>query len=91
MEKLEVIVLGCTSDHGGTVASGSPDVFYCKQPVARIGDQHSCPEHGISEIVSTPQDHYYVNNQLVAVDGAKAGCGATIYGCCERTVLVKPK
>ena len=91
MESLEVIVVGCTSDHGGVVTSGSDNVMYCNQPVSRIGDSHMCPEHGVSQIVSTPQDHYYVNKQLVAVDGAEAGCGAIIYGCCERTVLSKPK
>ena len=84
----EYITIGCKSSHNGTVTSGSDDTFYSNAGLARIGDTHSCPIHGTSSIVSTPQSTVYINNRLAAVDGAKAGCGATIYGCKGRTMLM---
>lgn len=84
----EVITLGCPSTHNGTVITASGDVFYGFDGVARIGDKHSCPVHGITTIVATPQSIYFVNNRLVAVQGAQAGCGAVLKGNKGATVVV---
>lgn len=71
--------IGDTSDHGGSIISGSDNVSADGIPVARVGDVHTCPisGHGTTAIVSTPQNSVY-NGVLVATVGAKTGCGATI-------------
>ena len=35
--------VGSGTDHSGSVANGSPDVFVEGSPAARIGDQVTCP------------------------------------------------
>lgn len=76
----KVARVGDTSSHGGTIIAGSPTVFADGIPVARMGDNHSCPipGHGTTPIVSTPATNTMANGMLVAVEGATTGCGATI-------------
>lgn len=35
--------LGDPTSHGGTLTSGSPDVFVNSRPAVRVGDAHACP------------------------------------------------
>jgi uncharacterized Zn-binding protein involved in type VI secretion len=64
------IVLGDTTDHGGTVvgASGTTDTH--GKRIARIGDQVTCPirYHGTTVI----------DGQPAARHGDKTACGATL-------------
>jgi uncharacterized Zn-binding protein involved in type VI secretion len=76
----EVVTVGCKSSHNGVVITGDSTFRYCGIDTACIGHLHSCPEHGITDIVETPQSQVVINGQLVAVTGAKAGCGAVIEG-----------
>jgi len=70
--------IGDSSNHGGTIISGSATDKANGIGIARVGDTHSCPYHGVSTIESTPQSSVYANGQLVATIGAVAGCGAVI-------------
>lgn len=38
--------IGDTSDHGGSIITGSPSLQTSGVPVARIGDILDCPQHG---------------------------------------------
>lgn len=86
----EVIVIGCTSNHGGKVITGKSGVIYQGKQVACIGDMHDCPKpgHGVTPIVSTPQSRLKFFGKLVAVNGARAACGAIIRGCSGNTFRV---
>ena len=57
------IVLGDSTDHGGTVvgASGTTDTH--GKRIARVGDQVTCPRrgHGTTVIVSVPRDLSHAN------------------------------
>ncbi|MFK7942900.1 MAG: PAAR domain-containing protein [Paracoccaceae bacterium] len=46
------------------------------KPVARLGDLHKCPWHGVTPLISTSQST--VEGRSVARLGDKAACGATI-------------
>jgi uncharacterized Zn-binding protein involved in type VI secretion len=70
--------LGDTSDHGGHIVQCVTSKTFNGKLVATIGALHSCPIHGVTQIVSTPQSKDYAEGQLIATIGAKAGCGATM-------------
>ncbi|MDE2401507.1 MAG: PAAR domain-containing protein [Burkholderiales bacterium] len=73
------IVLGDTTDHGGTVvgASGVSDAH--GRRIARVGDQVTCPkrDHGTSVIVSGDAT-MIIDGQPAARHGDKCACGATL-------------
>lgn len=73
------IVLGDTTDHGGTVvgASGSTDTQ--GRRLARVGDRVTCPwpGHGTTVIVSGDPT-FTVDGQPVARQGDRCACGATL-------------
>lgn len=70
--------IGDTSDHGGTIITGSTGFDIAGVPVARVGDILACPLHGnnpiVSSLVLTAQD----DGKLLAHIGSKTQCGATI-------------
>lgn len=74
-----VVRLGDTSSHGGTVISASTNVKANKIGVARDGDLHSCPipNHGITSI-SAALSKSKANGRKIAVVGDSVGCGATL-------------
>ena len=73
------IVLGDTTDHGGTVvgASGTSDTD--GKRIARVGDQVTCPKrgHGTTVIVSGDLT-MIIDGQPAARHGDKCACGATL-------------
>lgn len=69
--------LGDTSDHFGIIISASANVKANGIRIARVGDNHLCPTHGVTPIVTTPAGTV-INGNAVATVGATAGCGATI-------------
>lgn len=78
------IVVGDKTDHGGTVISGAPTSITGGKPVARIGDEVTCPRSecvargmGTNRIVSGDPT-VMVDGQPVARHGDKTECGATL-------------
>jgi uncharacterized Zn-binding protein involved in type VI secretion len=74
-----VVRLGDTSDHGGVVISSAAETYVDGILVARVGDLHSCPipGHGITPIING-SGNFYSENNITAVVGSVAGCGAVI-------------
>jgi uncharacterized Zn-binding protein involved in type VI secretion len=74
------IVIGDSTDHGGTVIGGAPTSDIGGKRIARVGDQVTCPKKGhggITTIVS--------GDPTVIIDGSPAArhgdvtaCGATL-------------
>lgn len=73
------IVLGDSTDHGGTVieASGVTDTH--GKRIARVGDKVSCPikYHGTAVIVSGDPT-MIIDGKPAARHGDKCSCGATL-------------
>lgn len=82
----KIIVLGDKTDHGGTVISGSPTQAIHGKPIARLGDQVSCPipGHGVNPIVEGDSD-YKVNGIPVALEGHKSACSCSLIGSVSAT------
>lgn len=74
-----VIRLGDPTTHGGTVVSASPTMIINGKPVARLGDQVTCPlpGHGIVSIVEG-DSNWLVDGRSVALEGHKTSCGASL-------------
>lgn len=74
-----VIRLGDPTNHGGNVVSGSPTSVIFDKPVARLGDQVSCPKQGHSNCVIAEGDpEWLVDGKPVALEGHKTSCGAAL-------------
>ena len=74
------IVLGDRTSHGGVVISGDPTWTVDGQPIARVGDQVSCPRCKLtSTIVSSRFPSVMDMGKPVAYDQDRTGCGAIIY------------
>lgn len=48
--------------------------------VCCIGDQHNCPIHGVTNIVSGGSSNSKVHGKAIAINGSVAGCGAVLNG-----------
>lgn len=73
----KVCRIGDTGDHGGAIATGSPDVFVNGIPVARIGDIYDCLLHGPNPLVTGSPD-VFANDRKVVRIGDLASCGAAM-------------
>jgi uncharacterized Zn-binding protein involved in type VI secretion len=73
------IVLGDTTDHGGTVIEASGTTDTQGQRIARVGDQVTCPKrsHGTTVIVSGDAT-MIIDGKPAARHGDKCACGATL-------------
>jgi uncharacterized Zn-binding protein involved in type VI secretion len=73
------IVLGDTTDHGGVVVGASQVTLTHNRPIARVGDQVTCPKkgHGTTVIV-TGDPTMIIDGQPAARHGDKCACGATL-------------
>lgn len=85
----ETCIKGSKLSHGGIVIEGSDTVYYNGAPVARIGDKASCSRHGSTVIIDAAQTTVAADGRLVAVDGAKCACGATVYGAGFNSTFVE--
>lgn len=92
MAELEMLHVGCTSDHGGQIITGDPSMLINGKPVARIGDLHSCPQfyggaspipHAITPIIMTAKipERPMVNGRYIAFETDISGCGAVLLKC----------
>lgn len=73
------IVLGDTTDHGGTVVEASGTTDTQGKRIARVGDQVTCPKrnHGTTVIVSGDAT-MIIDGKPAARHGDKCACGATL-------------
>ncbi len=73
------IVLGDTTDHGGTVIEASGTTDTQGKRIARVGDQVTCPirYHGTTVIVSGDPT-MIIDGKPAARHGDKCACGATL-------------
>lgn len=73
------IVLGDTTDHGGTVVEASGTTDTQGKRIARVGDQVTCPKrsHGTTVIVSGDET-MLIDGKPAARHGDKCACGATL-------------
>jgi uncharacterized Zn-binding protein involved in type VI secretion len=73
------IVLGDSTDHGGVVVGASQVTFTHEKPIARVGDQVTCPKkgHGTTVIV-TGDPTMIIDGRPAARHGDKCACGATL-------------
>jgi uncharacterized Zn-binding protein involved in type VI secretion len=70
--------VGDTSDHGGTIITGSPSMIIEGRAVARVTDIFACPIHGNNPIVTSLVMHTQDEGKAVAHIGSKTQCGAII-------------
>jgi len=54
MSKRPFIIIGCRTDHGGTVVEGAPTTFHYGIPISRIGDAVSCEDSVFKRPFSFP-------------------------------------
>lgn len=80
-----LIRLGDKTSHGGAVISASPHSDSGGIPIARLGDQTSCPVHGTVPIVSGDMT-LIVDGKPVARHGDKTACGAVLIAGQQNTV-----
>ena len=74
-----VIRLGDPMSHGGTVVSASPTTIINGKPVARLGDEVTCPKPGHGTVTIVEGDPaWLVDGRPVALEGHKTSCGASL-------------
>lgn len=74
------IVVGDKTDHGGVVIQGTSGSDVNGTPIARVGDQVTCPErdHGGTTVIATGDPTCIIDGQPAARHGDKTACGATL-------------
>lgn len=73
------IVLGDRTSHGGTVVEASQVTFTHNKPIARVGDQVTCPIPGHGTTVIVEGDPTMIlDGKPVARHGDKCACGAVL-------------
>jgi uncharacterized Zn-binding protein involved in type VI secretion len=73
-----LIVLGDSTDHGGSVASASPTFTTMGKQVARVGDQVSCPRCRGVHLIAEGDPSMTDGGMAVAYHGCKTTCGAVL-------------
>jgi len=89
---LKIITVGDSTDHGGTVISGSPVHDIGGKAIARLHDTVSCHQvypggapHGVNKII-TAHETLTIGDIPVAVEGCKTECGCTLIGSSNAAV-----
>lgn len=74
------IVVGDKTDHGGVVVAGSAMTDTAGKPIARVGDQVTCPKkgHGGTTVIASGDPTCIIDGQPAARHGDKTACGATL-------------
>jgi uncharacterized Zn-binding protein involved in type VI secretion len=72
------IVLGDSTDHGGTVVSASSTFTTMGKQIARVGDQVSCPRCRGVHVIAEGDPSMTDGGMAVAYDGCKTTCGAKL-------------
>lgn len=75
----KIIRLGDSTSHGGKVVSATSHVTVGGLPVARLGDQCTCPKRGHNNCVIVEGDTAWTIDGIpVALEGHKISCGAVL-------------
>lgn len=74
------IVLGDSTDHGGTVISAAATTGTYGKGIARVGDKVTCPRkgHGGTTVIATGDPTVIIDGQPAARQGDVTACGATL-------------
>lgn len=74
-----VVRLGDSSSHGGSMISAGSTVLVNGVPVCVDGDSHSCPipDHGVTSVTASSSVRSTGGKRVVKI-GDGAGCGAVI-------------
>jgi uncharacterized Zn-binding protein involved in type VI secretion len=80
-----IVLSGDCIDHGGHVIASETSFFVNNKPVALIGDEALCTQHGLTKIVTSEILAVVSGNKQVARIGDKTDCGATIIGGSKNT------
>ncbi|WP_174363057.1 PAAR domain-containing protein [uncultured Caballeronia sp.] len=77
---IDLICLGDDTDHGGKVISASKTMNFEGRPVARKGDEVSCPLHpGIKPNLIVEGDDTMTDDSIpIARHGHRATCGCRL-------------
>lgn len=74
-----VIRLGDPTTHGGVVVSAAEDTYAWGKPIARMGDNVTCPIPGHRGCVIVEGDSSWtINGRHVALEGHLTSCGASL-------------
>lgn len=75
-----IIVVGDSTNHGGTVISGQSNYLVDGKPVACVGDKVTCPlkGHGGTTVIVEGHPTWKINGKPVALHGHKTACGASL-------------
>jgi len=71
-------VLGDYTSSGGTVITGSPETDIDGKPVARVGDQATCPKHKGTFPIVSGDDSLIFEGSAAARHGDALACGCTL-------------
>ncbi|EKT56156.1 PAAR domain-containing protein [Providencia burhodogranariea] len=71
-----IVLLGDSTSHGGTVITATSDVIINGKRAAKVGDMVSCPKkgHGNNAIIEGSSD-FTCKGIQIAVDGCRTECG----------------
>ncbi|PTD96015.1 PAAR domain-containing protein [Pseudothauera lacus] len=74
------ILLGDSTDHGGTVITASESSDCEGRGIARVGDKVTCPRkgHGRVTVIATGDPTALIDGRPAARHGDKTACGATL-------------
>lgn len=81
------IVVGDTTNHGGTVTTGDARLLSNGLATAHVGSEVLCPLHGATTIV-TGQNHIPTQGEPVAIEGDLTSCGAHLISRRQSTCWV---
>ena len=84
------IVLGDPTSSGGSVVTGSPFTDVDGIPVARIGDQATCPRHKGAFPIVDGDPTLIVDGQPVALHGSSLACGCKVLSAMQTRVFIDP-
>ena len=74
------ILVGDKTSHGGVVVQGSAESTVDGIPIARVGDQVTCPRrgHGGTTVIVSGDPTMIIDGQPAARHGDMTACGATL-------------
>lgn len=76
---IDLIRLGDPTDHGGAVISASTTMRFDGRPVARKGDEVSCPKHDIRPNLIIDGDECMTDGGVpIARHGHRSVCGCRL-------------
>ncbi|WP_411833401.1 PAAR domain-containing protein [Pseudoxanthomonas mexicana] len=84
-----LIVVGDATSGGGQVIGGTPFTHIDGQPIARVGDQATCPRHRGTFPIITGDATLIIDGQPVAREGDLLACGCALMSVRQRSVFTE--